>query len=252
MTKPKIRVGVGGWTYPPWRKTFYPDGLPQSKELEYGSRRFQSLEINATFYSRQSPKSWANWEKTVPDDFQFAVKGSRFIVTRPNLADAEEGLTNFFAQGLDALGSKLGPILWQFAPRRKFDREDIAAFLKLLPRNLEGMELRHAIEPRHESFQDEQFLDLCREHDAAVVYEDHDEYPCIDADTASFRYARLQRMSEDVPTGYDDKALDSFAERTRRWQKDGHDAYIFMINGAKVRAPAAALALQERLGIAPA
>jgi uncharacterized protein YecE (DUF72 family) len=251
MTDPDIRIGIGGWTYPPWRKNFYPDGLPQAKELEYASRRFRALEINATFYSRQSPKSWATWEKTTPDDFQFAIKGSRFCVTRPRLAEAEEGLTNFFAQGLTALGSKLGPILWQFAPRRQFDREDIGGFLKLLPRKIDGIEVRHAIEPRHESFRDEKFIDLCRDHNAAVVFEDHPEYPCIEADTADFTYARLQRMQEDISTGYDDAALDGFAELAGQWSKDGRDTYVFMINGAKVRAPAAALALQQRLGIAP-
>jgi uncharacterized protein YecE (DUF72 family) len=250
MTDPVIRIGIGGWTYPPWRKNFYPDGLPQSKELEYASRHFRALEINATFYSRQSPKSWATWEKTAPEDFQFAIKGSRYCVTRPRLAEAEEGLSNFFAQGLTALGPKLGPILWQFAPRRQFDHEDIAGFLKLLPRKLDGIELRHAIEPRHESFRDDKFIELCRDHNAAVVFEDHPEYPQIEADTADFSYARLQRMQEDLPTGYDDKALDGFAELAKGWSKGGRDAYIFMINGAKVRAPAAAEALQQRLGIA--
>ena len=250
MTNPVVRVGIGGWTYPPWRKNFYPDGLPQAKELEYASRQFHALEINATFYSRQSPKSWATWEKTVPDDFQFAIKGSRFCVTRPKLAEADEGLSNFFAQGLTALGPKLGPILWQFAPRRQFDREDIAGFLRLLPDKLDGIKLRHAIEPRHESFRDDNFIDLCRDHNAAVVFEDHPEYPCIEADAADFTYARLQRMQEDVPTGYDDTALDGFAKLAGRWSKGGRDTYIFMINGAKVRAPAAALALQQRLGIA--
>jgi uncharacterized protein YecE (DUF72 family) len=251
MTNPNIRIGIGGWTYPPWRKTFYPDDLPQSKELEYASRQFRALEINATFYSRQSPKSWATWEKTAPEDFQFAIKGSRFCVTRPKLAEAGEGLSNFFAQGLTALGPKLGPILWQFAPRRQFDREDIAGFLKLLPHTLEGIELRHAIEPRHESFRDETFLDLCRDHNAAVVFEDHEQYPRIEVDTADFTYARLQRIVEGIPAGYDNKALDGFADLARKWTKGGRETYIFMINGAKVRAPAAALALQERLGIAP-
>jgi uncharacterized protein YecE (DUF72 family) len=250
MAKHDIRVGIGGWTFPPWRKNFYPDGLPQAKELEYAARQFRALEINATFYSRQSPKSWATWERTTPDDFQFAIKGSRFCVTRPKLAEAEEGLSNFFAQGLSALGPKLGPILWQFAPRRQFDREDIAEFLKLLPRKIDGVQLRHAIEPRHESFRDDKFIDLCRDQNAAIVFEDHPEYPQIEADTADFAYARLQRMQEDVPTGYDDGALDGFAKRAASWSKDGRDAYIFMINGAKVRAPAAALALQQRLGIA--
>jgi uncharacterized protein YecE (DUF72 family) len=127
---------------------------------------------------------------------------------------------------------------------RKFDREDIGAFLKLLPGDVDGIKVRHAIEPRHESFRDEAFFDLCREHDVAVVFGDDDEFPCIDADTASFRYARLQRMNEDVPTGYDAASLDGFAERAKTWTAGGHDAYIFMINGGKARAPAAAQALQ--------
>ena len=183
----------------------------------------------------------------MPDDFQFTVKASRYCVTRPKLADAGEGIGNFFAQGLSALGPKLGPTLWMLAKFRKFDREDIAAFLKLLPREVDGLTLRHAIEPRHESFRDEAFYSLCRDHNVAVVYGDDDEFPCIDADTADFRYARLQRMNEEVPTGYDGAALDGFAERAKQLVANGGDAYIFMINGAKVRAPAAAQALQERL-----
>src|SRR5207245_283054 len=143
-------------------------------------------------------------------------------------------------QGFAALGPKLGPILWQFAARRKFDRDDIAAFIELLPETLEGLKLRHAIEPRHESFRDDKFFDLCRARNIAVVFEDSDDYPTIEADTADFAYARLQRMREEVSTGYDDASLDGFAKRAREWQKSSRDAYIFMINGAKVRAPAAA------------
>ena len=247
MNEAQIRVGIGGWTYPPWRGTFYPDKLPHSKELEYASRQFGAIEINATFYGRQSPKSWAAWAKVVPDGFQFAVKGSRYVVTRPKLADAGEGLGVYFAQGMSALGQKLGPVLWMLAARRKFDREDIAAFFELLPAKLDGIPLRHVIEPRHESFRDEAFFALCRDHNVAVVFGDDDEFPCIDADTASFAYARLQRMREEVPTGYDGAALDGFAKRARHWTTDGREAYVFMINGAKVRAPSAALALQERL-----
>jgi uncharacterized protein YecE (DUF72 family) len=183
----------------------------------------------------------------VPDGFQFAIKGSRFCVTRPKLADAGEGVGNFLAQGLSVLGSRLGPILWMLAARRKFDRDDIAAFFELLPHELDGLRLRHVIEPRHDSFRDDRFFDLCRAHDVAVVFGDDDEFPCIDADTASFAYARLQRMREDVATGYDAPALDAFAKRARRWREAGRDGYLFMINGAKLRAPAAALALQERL-----
>jgi len=247
MSEGEIRIGIGGWTYPPWRETFYPADLPQKRELEYASRQFGAIEINATFYGRQSPKSWEAWAKVVPDDFQFAIKGSRYCVTRPRLADAEEGLGVYFAQGMAALREKLGPILWMLAARRKFDRDDIAGFVKLLPAKLDGIPLRHVIEPRHESFRDEAFFSLCRDHNVAVVFGDDDEFPCIEADTADFAYARLQRMREEVPTGYDDKSLDAFAKRARSWRKDGRDSYIFMINGAKLRAPAAALALQQRL-----
>jgi len=249
MGEGKIRIGIGGWTYPPWRGVFYPEKMAQRQELEYASSRLGAIEINATFYGRQSPKSWQAWGKTAPDGFQFAVKGSRFCVMRSRLRDGAEGIGNFFAQGFAALGPKLGPILWQFAPRRKFDRDDIAGFIDLLPEKLDGLTLRHAIEPRHESFRDDKFLDLCRARKIAVVLEDSDDYPTIEADTADFAYARLQRMSEDVATGYDDSALDDFAKRARHWAKNGRDAYIFMINGAKVRAPAAALALQRKLDI---
>ena len=249
MTRGKIRIGIGGWTYPPWRGTFYPPKLAQSKELEFAARTFGAIEINATFYGRQSPKSWAAWATAVPDGFQFAIKGSRFCVTRPQMADAGEGIGNFLAQGLSALGPKLGPILWMLAARRKFDRDDIASFLKLLPPKLDGIPLRHVIEPRHDSFRDDRFFDLCRERDVAIVFGDDDEFPCIEAETASFAYARLQRMREEVATGYDEPALDAFAKRARRWQDAGRDAYIFMINGAKIRAPAAALALQDKLNV---
>jgi uncharacterized protein YecE (DUF72 family) len=248
MSEGEIRIGVGGWTYPPWRGVFYPEKLPQKQELEFASRALTAIEINSTFYGRQSPKSWAAWEKVVPEGFQFAIKGSRFCVMRSKLADVGEGLDGFFAQGFAALGPKLGPILWQFAARRKFDRDDIAAFIDLLPEKLGGIKLRHAIEPRHESFRDDKFFELCRGRNVAVVLEDSDEYPTIEADTADFAYARFQRLGEVVPTGYDDDALDGFAKRAREWTKNGRDAYIFMINGAKVRAPAAALALKERLG----
>lgn len=248
MARGSIRIGIGGWSYPPWRGDFYPPGLPHKRELEYASRQFGSIEVNATFYGRQSAKSWQSWADAVPDGFQFAVKGSRYCVTRPKLAEAGEGLGLYFAQGMAALGTRLGPIQWTLAARRQFDRDDIAGFFELLPRELEGLPLRHAIEPRHDSFRDERFFDLCRRHDVAVVFGDDEDFPCIEADTASFAYARLQCMNEELRHGYPDKKLDEFAERVKRWADDGRDAYVFMINGAKLRAPAAALALQERLG----
>jgi len=248
MPEGRVRIGIGGWTYPPWRGVFYPDKLSQAKELEYASRVLTAIEINATFYGRQKPTSWQNWEKVAPEGFQFAVKGSRYCVMKSKLAEAKEGLEGFFAQGFSALGAKLGPILWQFTHYRKFARDDIAGFLDLLPREVDGIKLRHAIEPRNKSFNDEKFFDLCRDHNVAVVLDDSDDYPMIEADTADFAYARLQRMNEDVATGYEDAALDGFTKRAREWQKRG-DVYIFMINGAKVRAPAAALALSERLSV---
>ena len=248
MTSGAIRVGIGGWTYAPWRGLFYPDKLPHSKELEFASRQLGAIEINSTFYGRQKPKSWETWAKTVPDGFKFAIKGSRFCVTRTRLCEGAEGLTNFFAQGFAALGPKLGPMLWQFAPRRKFDADDIAGFVDLLPESLDGIPLRHAIEPRDASFRDERFFQLCRDRNIAIVFEDSDDFPLIEAETADFAYARLQRMNEAVPTGYDGPTLDALAERARRWERAGKDCYLFLINGAKVRAPAAALALQERLG----
>jgi uncharacterized protein YecE (DUF72 family) len=252
MSEGMIRVGIGGWSYAPWRGTFFPSKLPQSRELEFASRSFGAIEINATFYGRQSVKSWQSWAATAPEGCQFAVKGSRFCVTRTRLAEAGEGIAAFMDQGLVALGPKLGPILWMFAARRTFDREDLARFIDLLPEQFDGAPLRHVIEPRHESFRDEAFFALCRDRNIAVAFDDNDEFPCIDEATADFAYARLQRMREEVETGYEEPALDAFAERARRWQADGRDAYIFMINGAKVRAPAAAMALQQRLGIAPA
>ena len=249
MSNPRIRIGIGGWTYAPWRGVFYPDKLPQAKECEYATRAMSAIEINATFYGRQKPKSWENWEKVAPDGFQFAIKGSRYCVSRSKLAESGDSIANFFGQGFQVLGPKLGPILWQFAKFKRFDRDDIAAFIDLLPEELDGITLRHAIEPRHESFRDDEFFELCRARNIAVVFEDSDEYPLIEADTANFAYARLQRMSEEVPTGYDDATLTDFATRAQGWQAAGKDAFIFMINGAKVRAPAAALELQKKLGI---
>ena len=247
MDEATIRVGIGGWTYPPWRGAFYPDKLPQKRELEFASQALGAIEINATFYGRQSAKSWAAWEKVAPDGFQFTVKASRYCISRSKLAESAESIANFLGQGFDVLGPKLGPILWQFGARKSFDRDDIAAFIDLIPDEVNGVRLRHALEPRHHSFADEHFFELCRDRDIAVVLDDSDDYPTIEADTASFAYARFQRMREELVTGYDDTALDDFARRATAWRDQGRDAYIFMINGAKVRAPAAALALQERL-----
>ena len=205
MSSNRIRIGIGGWTYAPWRGSFYPHKLPQAKE--YAASKLGAIEINATFYGRQKPKSWENWEKIAPAGFQFAVKGSRYCVSRSKLAESAESVANFFGQGFEVLGPKLGPILWQFAPFKRFDGDDMAAFIDLLPAELNGMKVRHAIEPRHKSFDDEKFFELCRARNIAIVFEDSDDYPLIEAQTADFSSARLQRMSEDVPTGYRSTSL---------------------------------------------
>lgn len=248
MADGKIRIGIGGWTYAPWRGLFYPDNLPQRQELEYASSHLTAIEINATFYGRQSEKSWKSWAAVVPDGFQFTVKGSRFCVSRSRLADTGDGIANFFAQGLTALGPKLGPVLWMLSAHRRFDYDDIASFFELLPRERDRLRLRHAIEPRHESFNDEKFFVLCREHNVAVVFSESREFPCIKADTADFTYARLQGMREEIPTGYDEASLASLAEHAKGSASGGRDVYVFMINGAKVRAPAAAVALRTLIG----
>lgn len=259
----QIRVGIGGWTYEPWRETFYPAGHPKVRELEYASTHVTAIEINGTFYSRQKPKTWANWAKRTPDDFVFSVKASRYAVNRKVLAEAGEAVANFLDQGLVELGPKLGPILWQFAGTKAFDREDIARFLDLLPECHGGLRLRHAIEPRHESFRDEAFVSLCRDHNAAIVIADDETYPQIADLTADFAYARLQRQREEEPTGYPAASLDRWADIAKGWaagaspvgldyvgnggSSTARDVFVFMINGAKLRAPAAAMALIERI-----
>ena len=257
-------VGVGGWTYEPWRDNFYPKGLPQTRELEYASRHLSAIEINGTYYGTQKRDSWIKWAETVPDGFVFAVKASRFCTNRRVLAEGAESIAKFLGQGLIELGPKLGPILWQFMPTKKFEPGDFGAFLKLLPRERDGVRLRHAIEVRHESFVCPEFVELARAHDCAIVFADHAEYPAIADPTASFVYARLQQSRSEVPTGYDDGELDRWADCVRDWTAgrspdalpyvagkpiDGppRDAFVFFISGAKERAPAAAQALIGRL-----
>jgi uncharacterized protein YecE (DUF72 family) len=260
----EIRVGIGGWTYEPWRETFYPPKHPKARELEYASSKVTAIEINGTFYSRQKPTTWADWAKRTPDDFVFSVKASRFCVTRRQLSEGAEGIANFFDQGLTELGPKLGPILWQFAGTKQFDYDDFAGFLDLLPTELNGLPLRHALEPRHESFRDERFIALARDHGAAIVVADDDTYPQIADLSGDFVYARLQNQREEVETGYPAAELDCWADVAKGWSAGAapeglsyavaeqpkaaaRDVFVFMINGAKVRAPHAAMALLDRL-----
>lgn len=242
-----IRVGIGGWTFEPWRGTFYPEGLRQKDELNYAASHLTSIEINGTYYRLQSPKSFAEWAKAAPEGFAYAVKASRYCTNRKILGEAGESVDKFVKQGLAELGDKLGPILWQFAPTKVFDAEDMAAFVDLLPKSVDGVRLRHALEVRHESYRDPAFIALAKAAGAAIVRADHDEYPLIEADTADFTYARLMQSVEDEPAGYAPDALDGWAERAMGWAKTG-DAFVYVISGAKIRAPAAAQSLIARLG----
>jgi uncharacterized protein YecE (DUF72 family) len=249
MNEHRIRVGIGGWDFDPWRGTFYPEGLAKAKQLRFATEQLTAIEINSTYYSSQKPATFANWAKTAPDGFQFAVKASRFATNRKVLAEAAESVSRFLNQGITELGDRLGPILWQFMATKKFDADDFAGFLELLPERQDGIRLRHALEVRHESFRDPAFVALAKKANAAIVFADSDKFPEIEEPTADFTYARLQRCAEEVLTGYDGPALDQWAERAKSWQRRG-DTYVFFISGAKVRAPAAAMALQQRLGIA--
>lgn len=243
-----IRVGTGGWSYEPWRGPFYPPGLPKSKEFDFATRALTAVEVNATFYKRQSPATFAKWREESPDGFVFALKGSRFCTNRRNLAEAGEGIANFLDQGLVELGDKLGPINWQLADTKRFDAEEIAAFLRLLPSEHQGIRVRHAIEVRHESFCVPAFIELARAAGVAVVYAQADKYPCLAEQTGPFSYARLQSCREEIETGYSAEELDRWADQARVWAEGRRDVFIFFIAGAKVRAPAAAMALIERVG----
>jgi uncharacterized protein YecE (DUF72 family) len=243
----KIYVGIGGWTFEPWRGTFYPKDLTQKRELEYASRKLTSIEINGTYYSTFKPASWARWRSETPDGFVFSVKASRFCTNRKQLGGAGESVAKFIAQGLSELGDRLGPINWQFMETKKFDADDMAAFLKLLPDKVDGVRLRHALEVRNPSFKDPRFYDLARRHNAAIVFADHDEFPKIDEATADFTYARLMRTTEANKTGYAPAELGRWAERAKAWAKRG-DVFVYFISGAKLRNPAAAQGLIEKVG----
>ncbi|MGZ8995376.1 MAG: DUF72 domain-containing protein [Rhodospirillales bacterium] len=265
----RIFIGVGGWSFPPWRGTFYPHGLAQKRELAYAAEHLTSIEINATFYRTQKPESFAKWRDEAPDGFAFSVKAPRYATNRPALADAGASIERFFGSGVMALEDKLGPIFWQFPPSKRFDADDLGAFLALLPKSIDGRLLRHALEVRHKSFLSAEFVALAREHGAAIVVAGDAKYPQIADITAPFVYVRIMGTMPAEPLGYPVKALDLWAERAKAWAAGnvpeglatvgqqpteqsgsgtGLDVYLYVIRGEKALNPAAAMALIERLG----
>lgn len=241
-----IRIGVGGWTYEPWRGTFFPEALRQADELRFAARALTAIEVNGTFYRTQTPATFRNWSRQVPDGFVLALKAPRYVTTRRELAGTGESIRRFLASGLEELGPKLGPINWQFPPTKAFDCADLASFIDLLPDNLNGRPLRHAIEPRHESFRAPAFAALLADRGIAVVQAADGDYPEIDARTASFAYLRLMGTRDGEPLGYSEARLDRWASRLRKIAKD-REVFAFVISGHKVANPAAAMALIQRL-----
>jgi uncharacterized protein YecE (DUF72 family) len=262
--KTRIRVGIGGWTFEPWRGLFYPQGLTQKRELEYASRKLNTIEINGTFYGSQKPTTFAKWHDETPDDFVFSLKAPRFATHRRVLAEAGESVERFLESGVLELKDKLGPINWQFAPSKQFDADDFGAFLKLLPKQVEGRAIRHAVEVRHESFRNDAFVALARKHGVAIVIAGDSKFPQIADVTAPFVYARIMGTTEADPHGYAEDALDSWTGRARMWASGGtpkgletfgsqeaketaRDVYLYVISGFKAHNPAAAMAMLERL-----
>jgi uncharacterized protein YecE (DUF72 family) len=261
----RIRAGIGGWTFEPWRGVFYPPGLKQAEELAYAARHLTAIEINGTYYSSFKPESWAKWRAATPDGFKFAVKASRFSTNRKVLADGAQSVGIFLNQGIVELGDRLGPILWQFMATKKFDYDDFAGFLDLLPQTLGGLPLRHVLETRHPSFADAKFVALCRERNIAICVADHETFPHIPDVTADFVYVRLMTGSDDIETAYAPADLDAWSERLKAYAAGGlpsdctpldrtgppetpRDVYAFVIHEGKVRAPAAAMQLIQRVG----
>ncbi|HVJ55570.1 MAG TPA: DUF72 domain-containing protein [Aliidongia sp.] len=262
--KPTIRVGIGGWTFEPWRGGFYPADLVQKRELEYASRQLSSIEINGTYYGSQKPESFAKWHDETPDDFVFSLKGPRFTTNRRVLGEAAESMERFFASGVLELKDKLGPINWQFMATKKFDAADFEAFLKLLPASIEGRAIRHAVEVRHDSFKVPEFVALARQYQVAIVLAADSEFPQIADLTAPFVYARIMGTAETEKAGYSPAAIEIWAERARALsagkvpdgletvaappaKAEGRDVFLYVISGFKPHNPAAAMAIIEKL-----
>lgn len=269
MAAGRIYVGVGGWSFAPWRGVFYPKDLPHAQELDFASRHLTSIEINATFYRTQTRETFLRWRDATPEGFVFSVKAPRYAVTRRGAQEARESIRRFFDSGVAALGEKLGPILWQFPPNRTFDPDFFDGFLAALPRAAEGVALRHAIEVRNASFGSSAFVALARAHRVAIVVAGDSDFPLIADLTAPFVYARIMGTQTNRRAGYDSARLDLWAGRARTWAAGGapadlprlspntprraaRDVFLYVIRGAKARNPAAAMALIERLPLATA
>ncbi len=246
---PRIHVGVGGWTYEPWRDNFYPAGLPHAKELQYASRQLTAIEVNGTFYSTFKPATFAKWRDETPEGFVFSLKAHRFTTHRRELAGAAEGVQRFVASGIAELGDKLGPLLWQLMPTKQFDAPDLEAFLRLLPREVQGRPLRHVLDVRHPSFACEEYLELLARHDCTTVYTDSEKFPSIPHAKNELAYLRLMRSEADRPTGYPPQEIATWVKGAREWVEagEGREAFVFFINGAKERAPAAAMEFLRQL-----
>jgi len=261
----RIRVGIGGWSYPPWRETFYPQSVSKNDELVYASRKVSAIEINSTFYRLPTPAVFAKWRESTPDDFVFSIKAPRYIAQRKTLADAQPYVDRFISGGIAELRDRLGPILWQLTPQQAFEPDDLRRFLEFLPSEIDGLKLRHALEVRHQSFADPRFLESARAHHVTVVFEDDKSYPGFADVTGDFVYARLRRSESSEPTGYSLPALQTWTARAKTWahgdeptdlprvqkkiiaKTTPRDVFIYFINGAKERAPAAAMQLIENL-----
>jgi len=266
MVNGHIRIGIGGWTYEPWRGTFYPPGLSQMSELRYASGKLTSIEINSTFYGPYRPEIFARWRDQTPADFVFALKAPRSITHQRELAEVGPAIEGFLSGGVLELKDKLGPINWQFMPSRRFDPASIEAFLKLLPKTMEGHALRHAVELRHNSFRVPEFVEMARHYGVAIVIAGDSKYPQIADVTAPFVYVRIMGTRPTESLGYSAAALDVWAERARCWAGGGvpeglktaspqkavsvdRDVYLYVISGHKVVNPAAAQALIDRVSV---
>jgi uncharacterized protein YecE (DUF72 family) len=246
----RIRIGVGGWTFEPWRDNFFPKGLPHSRELHYASRQLTAIEVNGTYYSTFKPPTFAKWRGETPEGFVFSLKANRFATNRKLLATAGESIQRFVASGIAELGDKLGPLVWQFMPTKQFDAPDFEAFLALLPKQVDGIALRHVLDVRHESFHSPDFLPLARRYGCTAVHTDSDKFPAIADEQSDLAYIRLMRSEADRPTGYPPAVLGQWAQGAKAWVGKGaaRQVYIYLINGAKERAPAAAQELIRQLG----